>query len=80
MSCVPGFAFEDTVEPEDNLFGRQTVIMLGFELLIKSEDLDKAESTETSKIEIRKITSIPDGDLLTSKAKHGMSYLNAKYA
>jgi len=78
-SCIPGFAFEETIEPEDNLLGKQTVIMIGFEFLLTPTNLSKAKSSKTSIIEIRDIDNPPDSDNLTSKATHGMAYLQSKY-
>lgn len=44
---IPGFAFEDSIQPHGNLLGRQTVIMIGFVCYICSEDWSKACSTKT---------------------------------
>lgn len=75
IKCMHGFAFEDTREPEDNLFGKQTVIMLGIILFLSEKDLNKASSTKTSIIEKFNLNNLPNSLLMTSKAKLAMDYL-----
>ena len=75
IECIPGFAFEDTIEPNDNLLGRQTVIMIGLVLYLNSENFDKADSTNTSIVEKFNLQDIPNEKLLTSKANLGINYL-----
>ena len=75
IKCIPGFAFEDTIEPEDNLFGRQTVIMIGLVLYLSKKDFDKAESTKTSIVEKFHLNDTPNERILTSKAKLGIDFL-----
>lgn len=75
IKCIPGFAFEDTREPEDNLFGKQTVIMIGLVLYLSKNDFKKAESTKTSIVEKFNLNNTPNARMLTSKAKLGIDYL-----
>lgn len=78
IDCIPGFAFEDTIEPYDNLLGRQTVIMVGFVFYLSLDNLKKAKSTKTSVIELFDLSSLPSQVLLTSKARLGLEFLQIK--
>lgn len=75
---IPGLAFEDSIEPDDNLLGRQTVIMIGFSVYVSPQDLDKSQSNESSIINIYNLSSLPDEECLTSKAKLGIDFLKSK--
>ncbi|BCL72182.1 hypothetical protein TUMSATVNIG1_41490 [Vibrio nigripulchritudo] len=77
---IPGLAFEDTVEPDDNLLGRQTVIMIGFSILLSPEDFMKAESSSAYTLETFELSSLPDSELLTSKSKLSIDYLLSRNA
>lgn len=76
---VPGLAFEDSVETEDNLLGRQTIIMLGFVINLSAQDLSKAESNKSYELCCFHLDNIPDSEILTSKAKLSIDYLTSRH-
>jgi len=75
---VPGLAFEDSVETEDNLLGRQTIIMLGFAVYVSEDDLSKAESNNSYDLCTFTLDNLPDSEVLTSKSKLSIDYLATK--